>query len=193
MPKSAEFFLRLLQRRTAFQSLPQDHVYKLLVSASDGTVDMNIDASGGAVNFDYIVPAGTVYDIFMFSRLNFVIVDGNIRWGRFAGLGAALNNGVLLQVLDDNDVIQQHFSTDVHPLRTNEDFGGLTGVDNVIRLAAGDDAIPIRFSIFKSGNTMTLFPNWRVRVVIQDNLSEISHMDGLVQGILKRTREAKIS
>ena len=154
---------------------------------------MNIDASGGAVNFDYIVPAGTVYNKFLFSRLNFVIVDGNIRWGRFAGLGAALGNGVLLQVLDDNDVIQQHFSTDVHPITTNEDFSGLTGVDNVIRLAAGDDAIPIRFSVFKSGNLMTLFPNWRVRIVIQDNLSEISHMDGLVQGVLLRTREAQIS
>jgi hypothetical protein len=146
---------------------------------------MNIDGSGGAVNFDYAVPAGTIYKQFSFSRINFVIVDGNIRWGQFAGLGAALANGLLLQILDDEDVVQQHFSTDVHPLRTNEDFSGLTGVDNIIRLAAGDDAIPVRFSIFKSGNMMTMLPNWRVRVVVQDNLSGITHMDGLVQGVLK--------
>lgn len=182
--KSGSYYLGLIQTRTAFETLPQAHVYTLLQRA-DGTVDMNIDGSGGAVVFDYIVPAGTIYKQFLFSRLNFVVVDGNIRWGRFGGLAAALTNGLLVQALDDNNVIQQHFTTDIHPIRTNEDFGGLAGVDNVIRLAAGDDAMPVRFSIFKSGNLMTMLPNWRVRVVVQDNLSEITHMDGIVQGVLK--------
>lgn len=189
MTISAEKSLAIIQRATASRTLPQDHVYQLL-ARSDGTIDMNVDGSAAAINFDYVVPAGTVYNEFMFSRINIVIVDGNIRWGRFAGLAAALTNGLLIQALDDNDVIQQHFTTDVHPIRTNEDFGGLSGVDNVIRLAAGDDAIPIRFSIFKSGGLMTLLPNWRVRVIVQDDLSEISHMDGIVQGTFRRKQGA---
>ncbi len=184
LPLNDGYYLQRIQQRTAFATNPQDHVFTLL-TRSDGTVAMNIDGSGGAVNFDYIVPAGTIYKQFLFARINFVIVDGGIRWGRFGGLGAALTNGLLLQVLDDEDTIQQHFTTDVHPIQTNEDFGGLSGVDTVIRLAAGDDAMPIRFSVFKSGNLMKLLPNWRVRVVVQDDLSAISHMDGIVQGILK--------
>lgn len=185
LPFNDGYYLQKIQRRTAFETLPQAHVYEMLKRISDGTVAMNIDGSGGAVNFDYIVPAGTIYKQFLFSRINLVIVDGGIRWGRFGGLATALTNGLLIQALDDNNVIQQHFTTDVHPIQTNEDFGGLAGVDNVIRLAAGDDAMPVRFSIFKSGNLMTLLPNWRVRVVVQDDLTGISHLDGIVQGVLK--------
>lgn len=192
MPPSAEVSLKLIQKRTAFRSVPQDHVYAMLKDAT-GAIDMNIDGSVASVNFDFIVPAGTVYNSFMFSRINFILVDGNIRWGQFGGLGAALTNGLLLQVLDHNGVVQQHFGTDIHPITVNEDFGGLAGVDNVIVLAAGDDALPVRFSIFKSGNQMTLFPNWIVRVVVQDNLAALSHFDAMVQGILRRTKDADIT
>ncbi len=193
MPKSAEFFLRLIQRVTAFRSLPQDHVYGHLKNLSNGSIDMNVDGSGVAVNFDYVVPAGTVYDQFTLMRINFGLIDGAMQWGRFGGIGSGLTNGLLLQVLDADDVVQQHFGTDMHPIQANEDFIVFAGVDSLVEPTAGDDAIPIRFSIFKSGNPMTLFPNWRVRLVVQDDLRTISHFNAMVQGVLRRTREAKIS
>lgn len=192
MPYSAEYYLRLLQRRNAFRSVPQDFVYTYLVDPT-GSVDMDVDGSVVPVNFDYIVPAGTVYKNFMFSRINIVMVDGAIRWGQFGGLGGALNNGLLFQAIDNNGVIQQNFGGDQHAVTTNEDFAALAGVDSIISPAAGDDALPVRFSIFKAGNKMTMFPNWRIRVVVQDNLTGISHLHMMVQGILRRDREPVIN
>lgn len=183
-PLSLGYYLQRIQQRTAFETLPQAHVYEMLQRASDGTTAMNVNGSVSAVNFDYKVPSGTVYKKFMLSRIDFVIVDGAIRWGQFGGI-ATLTNGLLVQILDDADVVLQHFATDVHPIVNNEDFGGLAGADNVIILAAGDDALPVRFSIFKSGNPMALLPNWRVRVVVQDNLTGLTHFDAMVQGVLK--------
>lgn len=192
MPYSAETYLRLIQLRTAFQSVPQDFVYKYLADPA-GSVDMNIDGSVAAVNFDYVIPAGTIYKSFMFSRINMVMVDTNIRWGQFGGLGGPLNNGLLFQALDNNGVLLQDFSCGQHNVTTNEDFAALAGVDSIISPAAGDDALPVRFSVFKAGNKMTLFPNWRIRVVVQDNLSGLSHFHMMVQGILRRGREPVIN
>ncbi len=56
LPLNDGYYLQRIQQATAFSSMPQDHVFTLL-ARSDGTVAMNIDGSGGAVNFDYIVPA----------------------------------------------------------------------------------------------------------------------------------------
>lgn len=193
MTKSAEVSLELIQKATAFKTVAQDHVYEYLTRASDETIEMNIDGSGGAINFDYIVPAGTVFKNFMFSRINIVLVDGTIRWGQFGGLGSALANGLLFQVLDDNGVIQQHFGTDVKPIQANEDFIALAGIDSLLTPAAGDDALPVRFSIFKSGHRITMFPNWIMRAVVQDNLTGLSAFRMMVQGIFRRNREAQIS
>ncbi len=192
MPYNAEYYLRLLQMRTAFQSVPEDFVYTYLVDPA-GSVDMNIDGSVAAVNFDYVVPAGTIYKNFMFARINIVMVDTAIRWGQFGGLGGALNNGLLFQAIDNVGVIQQNFGGDQHAITTNEDFAALAGVDSIIAPAAGSDALPIRFSVFKAGNKMTLFPNWRIRVVVQDNLTGLAHFHMMVQGILRRDREPVIN
>ena len=192
MPKSAEFFLRLIQRATAFRSLPQDHVYRYL-TRSTGSIDMNVDGSGAAINFDYIVPAGTDYDMFSLSRLNIVLVDGSMRWDQFGGLGSALANGLLLQLLDDGGTVQQHFDTDRQPVQDNADFGGLAGVDNPLTAAAGPDAMPVRFTVERSGNKPTLFPNWIVRAVVQDNLAGLTKFRIQVQGVLRRKRAAQIS
>jgi len=191
MPYSSEYYLRLMQRRNAFRSVPQDHVYRYLTRAT-GSIDMNVDGSVAAINFDYVVPAGTVYTTFKFARFNFVLVDGAMRWDRFAGLGSALGNGLLLRVLDNNGVIQQHFDTDRQPIQTNADFGGLAGVDNPLTAAAGPDAMPVRFSVFKSGNHMTLYPNWIIRAVVQDNIA-VDVFRIQIQGVLMRSKEPIIN
>ena len=186
LEKSDGYYLKKIQQSTAFRTDPQDHVYSHLTRLSDGVTEMNVDGSGTAQNFDYKVPAGTVYKRFLFSRLNIGIVDGGIGWGEFAGLGALLTNGLLLQILDDQSVVLQDFGTTADPIKANENFIDLAGADAIAVPAAGDDAFPVRFSIFKSGNMMTLLPNYSVRLVVQDDLTDLSHFHAMVQGILRK-------
>ena len=181
---SAEYNLNLIRKRNAFRALPEDFVYSHLTTAA-GAIDMNVDGSGVAVNYDYVVPAGTQYKTFSFSRVNFEMVDTAMRWDIFGGLATALPNGLLLQVIDNANVIRQDFDTTRRPIMTNADFSPLAGVDAPLTAAAGPDALPVRFSIFKAGRSMTLYPNWRFRVVVQDNLAGLTVFRSMVQGILR--------
>lgn len=181
---SSEYNLNIIRKRTAFRALPEDYVYFHLTTAA-GAFDMNVDGSAVPVNFDFVVPAGTRYKTFSFSRINFELVDGAMRWDRFGGLGGGLANGLLLQIVDNNNAIRQDFDTTRRPIMTNSDFSPLAGIDNLLTAAAGPDAMPIRFSIFKAGRTMTLFPNWRIRLVVRDDLRNIDLFRTMIQGILK--------
>ncbi len=183
--KGGSYYLGLIQTRTAFQTFPEDHVFEYLTRLSDGAVDMDVDGSAAVQNFDYVVPAGTQYKQFSAVRINFGLVDGAIRWGQFGGLGSALGNGLLIQALHEDGTVLQDFGTTANPITTNENFANLAGVDNIIVPAAGDDAIPIRWTIERSGNKMTLLPNWRFRIVVRDNLTGLSFFRAMIQGVLK--------
>lgn len=181
---SAEYNLNLIRKRNAFRAVPEDFVYRHLTTAA-GAIDMNVDGSGVAVNFDYLVPAGTQYKTFMLSRFNFEMTDTAMRWDQFGGLGGALANGLLFQIIDNNNNLRQDFDTTRRPVQTNADFATLAGIDAPLTAAAGPDALPVRFSVFKAGRSMTLFPNWIVRVVVQDNLAGLDVFRGMIQGILR--------
>ncbi|NIM50757.1 MAG: hypothetical protein GTO22_16150, partial [Gemmatimonadales bacterium] len=174
--KNATYYLEKLQSSIGFLSLPQDHVYTYLLRASDLAFDMSVDGSGTPQNFDYTVPAGTSYRRFQIARLNIMMLDNTIRWDQFLGVGGELTNGMLFQVLDDTGAVMQDFGTGVSPMKKTADFTALAGVDTVRALAVGDDMFPVRWTILKSGNKMTLYPNWKFRCVVRDDLSSISEI-----------------
>lgn len=185
LPFNDGYYLQRIQRATAFETLPEDHVYEYLRNLSTGSAEMNVDG-GTPANFDWVVPAGTKYKSFALTRLNFSLIDGAIRWGQFGGLGSALTNGLLIQAIDQDGTVLQHFGTNRNPIKANEHFANLSGVDNIVVPAAGDDALAVRFTIARSGNKMTLLPNWRIRIIVQDDIDGLSFFRVMVQGILKQ-------
>ena len=185
LEKSDGYYLKKIQQSTAFETAPEDHVYEYLRNLSNLSPEMNADGSSG-INFDWVVPLGTVYKKFQWARINFSMTDGGMGWGEFGGLGSALANGILLQVLDQNLAIKQDFNTATEPITINDNFANLAGTDGIFTAAAGDDGLPIRFTISKSGNKMTLYPGWRIRLRTQDDLSDISFFRTMVQGILRK-------
>ena len=144
----------------------------------NGTVsDANVDASASAQNFDY-----TATSRFTLQRLNFVMVDGGAGYGEFGGLGAALTNGLKFQVLSGSTVLED-FGTDDVPIKTNEDFGALAGVDNIIHPAAGDDSHPVRWTIAKAGKPMLIEKDQIIRMIVNDDLSDLSKFRVMIQGV----------
>ncbi len=178
------FYLEKLQRSTAFKTLPEDHVFAYLTRLSDGEIDMAVDGSVVTQNFDYVVPAGTIYKKLLVTRINMVMGDASIRYDRFLGFAAALPNGILFQVIHEDGTILQHFGTDIKPMNVSGDFAALAGVD-VVAVSAGSDLLPVRWTIAKSGNKMTMYPNWTFRCVVQDDLTPATGIRMMLQGVLR--------
>lgn len=167
---------------------PADFVYQYLqrVSGPAGANAYDMDTASGNDDpapsvFEYQVPAGRTFKLV---RINFVIVDGSISPGDFGGISGALTNGCLFQIIDDDGATEVLDFTGGVPIATNADFGGLAGADIIITELAGDDLLPIRFTIEKAGAQMRLTAGQRVRWTNQDDVSTITKFRAMVQGVL---------
>lgn len=170
------------------QALPGEFVYSYLIrtfgpqAASGNDFDMDTDSDVTNSIFEYEIPTRTTMK---FSRINFILVDTGIRPGDFGGINGGLTNGCLLRVIDaDGSSVLQHFGTHQLPIKTNADFGPLSGIDIPIAALAGDDLLPVRFSIFKAGAPMLLAAGQIVRWVNRDDLSTITKFRAMVQGVI---------
>ena len=153
-----------------------DYRYKYLKNGS--SIEMNVDGSAVTVNFDYIV----VDHFANLARMNINLLDGGESPMEFAGLGTALTNGCLLQIVDiDGTTVLQHFGTDDAPLIKNADFNMLAGVDVTHRPDPGTDLLSIRFSINKVGAPMRLKAGQIIRLVVQDDLTSVSEFRVMAQ------------
>lgn len=138
---------------------------------------MNVNGSVTPVHFDYVA-AETIH----LTRLNISLTDGNIQYGKFGGLAAALTNGLLIRALDaDGSGVIKDF-LDGEPIKVNEHFANLAGVDAVSQPAAGLHILPVRWTFAKSGANLQLHVGQRLRITIQDDLTGISYLAAMVQG-----------
>ena len=108
------------------------------------------------------------------------------RVGGRTGLASALTNGIVVEVVNGSgSTATQLFDfTDGQNIKTNENWTLLSGTDAVATPAAGDDALPIRWTLAKSGSSLYLKPGHRIRFTLQDDLTGISSMRAMVQGEL---------
>lgn len=154
-----------------------DFIFKWLKNGS--TVDMNVDASS-TITYQYTVPASkTVY----LQRVNVSLVDGSMTYGKFGGL-TALTNGIKVEVLDSAGGTLVDFF-DGETIKANEDFAPLAGVDAIAEPAAGDDFMPVRWTISKAGDSLRLIEGDVIRFTLQDDLSDLSYFRAMIQGVTK--------
>jgi hypothetical protein len=160
-------------------------VFEFLKLNGTGSIEMDVDGTTPQ-NFEYIVPTGFT---FYLGRINFNIIDGAQAPTKFGGLGAVgtgLTNGLLFQVLNPGLVVQEHFGTDINPIKFNYDFAALAGVDSIVFAAAGDDHFPVRWTIARasSGIPMCLPAGYRFRLIVRDDLQAITRFYAMAQGYL---------
>jgi hypothetical protein len=125
-------------------------VYFELFRNSSLSADMNVDGSVTPVVFE-VVATQRIY----VQRVNFEIVDGSITPTKFAGL-TALTNGVLVRIVDSDDNVLKDF-LDGETIKQNSDWSLLAGSDVPITAAAGDDELPIRWTVSKgTGDALEL-------------------------------------
>lgn len=157
---------------------PQLSLFKFFREGSN--TEMAIDGTTPK-NYDLIVPSNRYYYV---TRVNFTIVDGTINPGTFAGLGSVLGNGVKIQAIDkDGSTIIKDF-LDGTTIKKNADFHCLAGVQ-VVRItgAASDDGLFIEWDLSRFTEKLFLKPDQRLRIIIQDDLSAVTTMMTMAQGI----------
>lgn len=171
-------------------SAPPEHfIYKHLLrvsglqSASGEDYDLNTDGSLEPTVFEYQVSADLTIDL---ARLNFLITGwGAIHPNNFAGIEGGLANGCLLQIVDSDGISVLLDFNDGVPIKSNDQFSKLAGVDSVaVDVGDGDDWFPIRFTIHKAGKKMRLTEGQRGRWTNRDNLQSIKRFQLMVQGII---------
>ncbi len=143
------------------------------------THEMDVNGSSTPVSFQVVVPAGKVGII---SRVVFHMVDGGMTWAEFGGI-TALSNGVLVRARDSNDDVLLDFM-DGAALTSNSMFAHLAGVDAFLSVEAQDDAFSVRWSLFKTGYVPYLTAGQYLELLVQDNLSAITHFQAILQGRL---------
>lgn len=129
-------------------------------------------------NFDF-VSSGAYTDIVTVNFRAFTASQGVP--DTFFGIDE-LANGLLIQVLDDQDQIRANFGTDDFPIKTHHDLNVLAGVDVDRVTATAKSALSVEWNLLNSGRAIKLEPGWIFRIVVQDDLSTIPELRVMVQG-----------
>jgi hypothetical protein len=146
------------------------------LNGAGAAFDLNV-ASG---DFRVVVPTGQTVAI---SRVLLEYTMVGMRYDRFAGLGAALTNGIEVKAYDKADTELVDF-LDGGVIKTNADWALLAGVDGAISAAAGPDLVPVRWSLFKAGSQIRFTEGQYIEIKIQDNLSTLASFTAAAQGVL---------
>lgn len=144
---------------------------------SNGDVDMKVDGSDIPMEFKYTVPAGGE---FLLMGIRVGVIDVKMQPHRFGNL-SALNNGVLLELRDELDVLRFDM-TDGEAIKRNSDFAMIDG--GIFNRMQGDASALLLVSWVASGDDepIILPSGWSIVFTIRDDLLGLSFFRALVKG-----------
>jgi hypothetical protein len=154
-------------------------IFEHIKTDADAT-NLGVDGSTTSVNYDFT--AVVECDLY---RVNFTTHD-NAAFDAdgFFSIAALAGDGLLVQLLDANGVIKQHFGTNVIPITRHRHLYALLGIDINDDSAGATSASGGRWTIAKSGAAAHLLPGEKFRIVVADDLSAIAELEVMVQGIV---------
>lgn len=160
------------------EARPELQLFKFLRNASSPA--MNVNGSITPVKFEYVVPAGR--ELYA-QRLNFEFINTGMKPDNFAGV-AALTNGLLIEVLDDDNTPLIDF-TDGLGIKNQTEFAPLAGVDaNVTSGGGTPDGLAVRWTMARTGAPIYMTAGQKFVLTVRDDLSTITQMRAMLQGIL---------
>lgn len=159
---------------------PSLSIYEFLKNTVDSSTTMKVDGSTVNKKFRYTSPDGFVSVI---ERINSLIMCNNPLPSKFGNVTAA--NGMTIKIHDASDnVILDYLPGE--SLTNHSKFAYLAGTDVAEDAGAGDDAVPIRWTLSKSGHQLILTPGRYIEFTVKDNLIGLSHFKTYVQGFKRK-------
>lgn len=161
----------------AGEKSPQDTIFSHL--RNSGSKNMNVNGSVTPVDFRYTCPVNKV--IFLY-RMNILITDAAMKIDKFGGL-TELTSGIEVGFYSNQDDLLID-PLDGDTIKTNGDFAFLAGVDSTIKVGAGVDSMPIRWTFSRSvGGPIRLDVGEYIQFKIQDDILNVNSFHAIVQGI----------
>lgn len=145
---------------------------------NQGNINMNVDGSVTPRSFRYTVSDNEHMTLL---RLEFVIVDEDIRATRFGGL-PALTNGVLVSTKNSEGEVQLGGIT---PFKMNYEWLLLSGNVNSIQdylLPNRNDIFQFSWPIYQLGVSLILEPGDYVEVLVRDDLRGLTDFRVIATG-----------
>ena len=146
-----------------------------------GSSDMVVNGSVTPVEFSITVPDG--WDILAF-KTSIHIIDTNVHADEFGSI-PALTNGLRFYLKDPDGLELLDFLAG-ETVKINGDLAAFAGF-NVSQM--GTRGIVADWVINEStgGRAMRLRPGYSLNILIQDNLSALTHMEATIQGVILQT------
>lgn len=159
---------------------PQNFAFKYI--RFEGSPHMKVDGSSTPVIFKYTVPEGKS---FFWARSVIHLKSFTTNPNDFGAILDGLNNGLLMSVKDADEEVLIDF-LDGETVKTNTDFGDMASVDVVFRtvVPARLDSLLVRWTVQNAGAAMILSAGESFTVTVQDDLSGLSAMRMMLQGLL---------
>ncbi|UCE39323.1 MAG: hypothetical protein JSW00_08920 [Thermoplasmata archaeon] len=147
--------------------------------STDGTTSGTKDMSTTADEY-YIVDTTQSLDIYRMIVTYQDGTGGNV--SEYANLNAALTTGIEVKVIrrDGSTVLQD--LTDGLPVKTNGDWARLCYDAQLISWGGGDDYFCVRWTFTRGGSPIRLEPGQSLRMIINDDLTNVTNHWALVQG-----------
>lgn len=166
---------------TAGPEVPAGAIYQFLRTSAESRV-MAVNASGGDIAFNWVVPAGRVAKV---ERINWCLIDGSIRADGFGGL-APLDegDGCLMQAIDEDGSTVLLDFMDGEEIRRHAGFGLLAGVDvDTSGMGNDDDALLIRWTLSAIGAPLELTAGQAIRFTVRADISDLTVFFAMLQGV----------
>jgi len=156
-------------------------IFQHLSLDNDGTTrDMNVDGSVTPQNFEFGVAAG---QIAVLESFGFELQDAKgFGLNEFGNLGAALTNGLLIQMVESDGTLLADF-TQGEPITTNAEMYQYSMRVGLEEWGAGDDMLHGRITFDAvTGSSLVVSNGYKFRVVVQDNLTGLTKFHMYVGG-----------
>lgn len=157
-------------------------IYRFLDTVGDGSgnKDASVDGSSTAVRFKYVPEKGER------AVINRMIIHygDTANWSadEFGNLGAALTNGLLIQVLNQNTDNVVVDLLDGIPVKTNSHWSRVCYDVELDSFGSGLDFLKARWTFSKSGRPVALSDENYASVTVQDNLTGLDELTFMLQG-----------
>ena len=159
---------------------PSQVSFKYLRDPVGDSIEMAVNGSATAVNFDYTVPAGKR---FLLHFVNMLVIDGAAEAAGFGGL-SPLTTGLSLVVVGVNGDTLFDFTGEATIKRTVH-FGAFAGAERTLDdKGAGDDVITLHLNLEQGSQVLDMPPGSTIRCTVNDDLSALTEFRMTVQGSL---------
>ncbi|MGI9489088.1 MAG: hypothetical protein ACR2RF_25025 [Geminicoccaceae bacterium] len=161
------------------------HLYRFLDTTGDGTgtKNANVDGSSTAVTFRYNPGSGDRTEI---ARMIVHIEDAApFSADEYGNLGAALTNGVLVQIRKYEDNATVIDLCDGLPVKSNSQWSRMCYDMDTDSFGAGNDHVKIRWTFAKSGSPLYIQDDEYFCIVVQDNLTGLVEHYFMIQGMVE--------